>query len=109
MQNWVVVNISEGNSYVFMENGKSHCSTRNVPRFDEQTAKTIVNQLPSFDGASEYAALELIPVDLLIEKFRSQKAVSEKMLVSASLISAWKKQGHIPPKHLPMAHRLLQE
>lgn len=92
-----------------MENGKAHCGTRSVPRFDETTAQTIARQIPSFDGAGEYVALQLAAVDPLIEKFGSQKAVAEKLSVSQSLVSAWKKQGHISPKHLLAAHKLLQE
>ena len=109
MQNWVVVNISEGTSYVFMENGKSHCGVRDVPRFDEETAKTIERQLPSFDGASQYKAMELLSVEKLIEKFKTQKAIADAMQVSPSVVSYWKKLGHISPKHLLGAHRLLQE
>ena len=90
-----------------MENGKSHCGVRGVPRFDEATAQTIARQLPTFDGASEYRAMQLIAVNPIIEKMGSQKAVAEAFGVSASLISAWKKQGHIPPKHLLKAHQVL--
>lgn len=92
-----------------MENGKAHCGVRSVPRFDEETAKTIARQLPSFDGAGEYIAMQLMPVDPLIENLGSQKAVAEKLAVSQSLISAWKKQGNIPPKHLRAAYALLEQ
>ena len=93
---------------MFMENGKAHFGLRAVPRFDEQTARNIARQLPSFNGDAEYVALELIAVDRLIEKFGSQKSVSEKLSVSPSLISTWKKQGHISPKHLLAARKLLE-
>ena len=92
-----------------MENGKSHCGVRDVPRFDEETAKVIERQLPSFDGASEYKAMELLAVDKLIEKFKTQKAIADAMQVSPSIVSYWKKLGYISPKHLLAAYRLLEQ
>lgn len=108
MGKFIVADTRGATFYKHMENGRPVCGEREPSEFDAELASKICEQLATFKGDADWQAFEIIGPDALIEKFKTQKALAEKMLVSAGTICRWKKLGAIGVQHIPFAHRLLQ-